>query len=116
MGEVSGRIADFTIITTDNPRSEDPESIINDIENGIKKTNGTYIKITDRRSAIKYAVENAKPGDIIVIAGKGHETYQIFKDKTIHFDDREVVRELIDELFNNNAIGQRRQTNAVDEL
>ncbi len=116
MGEVSGRIADFTIITTDNPRSEDPESIINDIETGIKKTNGTYIKITDRRSAIKYAVENAKPGDIIVIAGKGHETYQIFKDKTIHFDDREVVRELIDELFNNNAIGQRRQTNAVDEL
>ncbi|HOJ10802.1 MAG TPA: UDP-N-acetylmuramoyl-L-alanyl-D-glutamate--2,6-diaminopimelate ligase [Clostridiales bacterium] len=97
MGEVSGKIADFTVITSDNPRSEDPAAIINDIETGIKKTEGKYIKIVDRREAIRYAIESAKPEDIIVIAGKGHETYQIFKDKTIHFDDREVVREILSE-------------------
>jgi UDP-N-acetylmuramoyl-L-alanyl-D-glutamate--2,6-diaminopimelate ligase len=98
MGEVSGKIADFTIITSDNPRSEDPLAIINDIETGIKKTDAKYIKIVDRREAIKYAILNAKPDDIIVIAGKGHETYQIFKDKTIHFDDREVAKEILEEI------------------
>jgi len=100
MGEVSGRLADFTIITSDNPRSEDPLAIMNDIETGIKKTDGKYIKIVDRREAIKYAIEHALPNDVIVIAGKGHETYQIFKDKTIHFDDREVVREILNEINN----------------
>lgn len=95
MGEISGEIADFTIITSDNPRTEDPESIINDIEAGIGKTSGKYIKITDRRQAIKFALENARDGDIIILAGKGHETYQQFKDKTIHFDEREVVAELL---------------------
>lgn len=98
MGEISGRIADFSILTSDNPRTEDPEKIINDIEAGIVKTNGKYIKITDRRQAIKYALENAIDGDIIVLAGKGHETYQQFKDKTIHFDEREVVDQLLVEL------------------
>jgi len=97
MGEVSGKIADFTIITSDNPRTEDPLAIVNDIEIGIKKTEGKYIKIVDRKEAIRYAIENAKPDDIIIIAGKGHEPYQIFKDKTIHFDDREVVREILGE-------------------
>lgn len=98
MGEISGNLADFTIITSDNPRTEEPEKIINDIEAGIKKTNGKYIKITDRRQAIKFALENAQPKDVIVLAGKGHETYQQFKDKTIHFDEREVVSELLTEL------------------
>lgn len=98
MGEISGRIADFTIITSDNPRTEEPVSIINEIEAGIKKTEGEYITIVDRREAIKYALENARAGDVVVLAGKGHETYQTFKDKTIHFDEREVVREVIEEL------------------
>jgi UDP-N-acetylmuramoyl-L-alanyl-D-glutamate--2,6-diaminopimelate ligase len=96
MGEVSGKIADLTIITSDNPRSEDPLSIINDIEVGINKTDANYIKIIDRYEAIKYAILNAKPNDVIVIAGKGHETYQIFKDKTIHFDDREAAKEILE--------------------
>ena len=98
MGIISGSIADFTIITSDNPRTEEPERIITDIEVGIQKTNGKYIKIADRRQAIKFALENAQEGDIIVLAGKGHETYQLFKDKTIHFDEREVVDELLKEL------------------
>ncbi|HEY5585175.1 MAG TPA: UDP-N-acetylmuramoyl-L-alanyl-D-glutamate--2,6-diaminopimelate ligase [Ruminiclostridium sp.] len=98
MGTISGNIADFSIITSDNPRTEEPEKIINDIEVGMQKTNGKYIKITDRRQAIKFALENAQDGDIIILAGKGHETYQQFKDKTIHFDEREVVDELLVEL------------------
>jgi UDP-N-acetylmuramoyl-L-alanyl-D-glutamate--2,6-diaminopimelate ligase len=98
MGEISGKISDFTIITSDNPRTEEPEAIVKEIEEGIKKTNSEYITIVDRREAIKYALETARPKDVIVLAGKGHETYQIFKDKTIHFDEREVVREILDEI------------------
>lgn len=100
MGEISGHIADFTVITSDNPRTEDPEAIINDIEEGIKKTGGRYIRIVDRREAIKYAIDNALAGDVVVLAGKGHETYQVFRDKTIHFDEREVVAEILDEGIN----------------
>jgi len=98
MGRISGRIADFTIITSDNPRTEEPLAIVRDIEEGIKDTEGKYTTIVDRREAIKYALSNAQPGDVIVLAGKGHETYQTFKDKTIHFDEREVVREILKEL------------------
>ncbi|HOQ76319.1 MAG TPA: UDP-N-acetylmuramoyl-L-alanyl-D-glutamate--2,6-diaminopimelate ligase [Thermoclostridium sp.] len=98
MGEVSGRIADFTIITSDNPRTEEPMQIIRDIEEGIKKTDGRYTVIEDRTEAIRYAMENAECGDIIVLAGKGHETYQIFKDKTIHYDEREIVENILKEL------------------
>ncbi|SCW64344.1 UDP-N-acetylmuramoyl-L-alanyl-D-glutamate--2,6-diaminopimelate ligase [Paenibacillus tianmuensis] len=79
MGEISGRIADFTIITSDNPRTEEPYAIIREIEEGIKKTGAEFIAIVDRREAIKYSIINAKPEDIIILAGKGHETYQIFK-------------------------------------
>lgn len=114
MGEISGRVADFTIITSDNPRSEDPLSIINDIETGIKKTDAKYIKIVDRREAIKYAISNAKFDDVIVIAGKGHENYQIFKDKTIHFDDREVAREILEEIGQGRCIGGK--NNADDKM
>ena len=95
MGRISGDIADFTIITSDNPRTEEPQKIIEDIENGIKDVTKNYVTITDRRDAIKYAIDNSQYGDIIVLAGKGHETYQIFKDKTIHFDEREVVSEIL---------------------
>ncbi len=95
MGEIAGKLAGFTIITSDNPRSEEPEAIIKEIEEGIKRTGSEYIIISDRRSAIEYCIKNAKENDIILIAGKGHETYQIFKDRTIHFDDREVAREAL---------------------
>jgi UDP-N-acetylmuramoyl-L-alanyl-D-glutamate--2,6-diaminopimelate ligase len=98
MGKISGEIADLTIITSDNPRTEDPAGIIKDIVQGIKLTGGQYIIIQDRTEAIRYAMDNAESGDIILLAGKGHETYQIFRDKTIHYDEREIVREILDEL------------------
>lgn len=95
MGETAGKFADFTIITSDNPRSEDPESIVRDIEKGIIPTGADYICIVDRREAIEYAIKNAREGDVIILAGKGHETEQIFADRTIHFDEREIVREIL---------------------
>ncbi len=98
MGEISGKIADFTIITSDNPRTEEPLSILKDIEEGIKNTGNAYIIIEDRTEAIRYAIKNSKPQDIILLAGKGHETYQMFKDKTIHYDEREIVRDILKEL------------------
>lgn len=98
MGETAGKYADFSIITSDNPRSEDPASIVADLEAGIKPTGAPYICIVDRREAIRYAITHALPGDVIILAGKGHETYQILKDKTIHFDEREVVRDILNEL------------------
>ena len=91
MGEVSGEYSDLTIITSDNPRSEDPASIMKDIETGIRRTNGNYVKIEDRGAAIQFAVRTAKRGDLVVIAGKGHETTQTFKDKVICFDDVDVA-------------------------
>lgn len=97
MGEISGRIADFTIITSDNPRTEDPLRILADIEEGIKNTDGKYIVIEDRTEAIRYAMNNAEKDDIIVLSGKGHETYQIFRDKTIHYDEREIVENILRE-------------------
>lgn len=96
MGKTAGEHADFTIITSDNPRSEEPLSICRDIEEGIKETNGKYICIVDRRQAIEYAICNALPGDVIILAGKGHETEQIFKDHTIHFDERQVVAQALE--------------------
>ncbi|HHW70956.1 MAG TPA: UDP-N-acetylmuramoyl-L-alanyl-D-glutamate--2,6-diaminopimelate ligase [Clostridiales bacterium] len=95
MGEVAGKYSDICIITSDNPRSEDPISIIEDIVPGIKKTKCPYVIIEDRRKAIEYALKIAQKGDVVILAGKGHENYQILKDKTIHFDEREVVAELL---------------------
>jgi UDP-N-acetylmuramoyl-L-alanyl-D-glutamate--2,6-diaminopimelate ligase len=93
MGRVVTGLADYAIITNDNPRSEDPEEIINAIRSGISKNN--YCVIFDRKKAIRQALSIAKSGDIVLIAGKGHEDYQILKDKTIPFDDREVARECL---------------------
>ncbi len=98
MGEISGQIADFTIITSDNPRTEEPIKIIEQIEAGMKKAKGKYIVIDNRRDAIKYAIEMANKRDIIVLAGKGHETYQEINGKKNHFDEREIVREIIKEM------------------
>ena len=91
MGEVAGNKSDFTIVTSDNPRTEDPSVIIGHIVSAIEKTPGEFITVQDRAEAIHKAIEIAAPGDIVLIAGKGHEDYQIFKDKTIHFDDAEVA-------------------------
>ncbi|MFC1592452.1 UDP-N-acetylmuramoyl-L-alanyl-D-glutamate--2,6-diaminopimelate ligase [Candidatus Omnitrophota bacterium] len=93
MGKVATELADYAVITTDNPRGEDPVKIIEDIISGISKKN--FEVVADRREAIKQALCLAKKDDIILLAGKGHENYQIFKDKTIHFDDREVAREFL---------------------
>ena len=98
MGEISGKMADYTIITSDNPRFEEPEDIMNDIETGIKKTTGEYIKIPDRGEAVKYALQNAKAGDIIVLAGKGHEDYQEIKGVKYHQTDRELVEKAVESL------------------
>ena len=97
MGEVSGRMADFTIITSDNPRYENPEAIMDDIEVGMKKTTGKYIRITDRKEAIAYAIRHGKPGDIIVLAGKGHEDYQEINGKKYPMDERVLIRDVLAE-------------------
>lgn len=96
MGEIASGLADVCVVTSDNPRKEDPNAIIEEIMAGIDTRNGKPVEaITDRESAIKRAMEMACPGDMVVIAGKGHETYQEFADHTIHFDDREVVKEIL---------------------
>lgn len=95
MGEVAARWSDVVIVTSDNPRTEDPEAIIADIEVGLRRVGKPYLKIVDRREAIWRAIEEARPGDLVLLAGKGHETYQIVKDQTIPFDDRQVAREAI---------------------
>ena len=98
MGEVSGRMSDFTIITSDNPRFEEPQAIIDDIVTGIKKTDGEYITICDRKEAIKYAIEHGRPGDVIILAGKGHETYQEIKGVKYDMDERVLIQEVLEEL------------------
>ena len=95
MGEVSGNLSDYTVITSDNPRKEEPDAIIQDIVTGISKTNGKYEIEPDRSKAIRLAVDMAEDGDTVLIAGKGHEDYQIFADRTIHFDDCEQAREAV---------------------
>ena len=99
MGEIAGRYADYAIITSDNPRSEDPQAIIREIEVGIeaRPPRWGYHAVADREQAIREAIGRARKGDVVVIAGKGHETYQIFRDRTIHFDDREVARQALGE-------------------
>ena len=98
MGEISGRIADYTFITSDNPRTEDPQKIVEQIEEGIKKTKGNYKVIVDRKEAIKEAIQMATKRDIVVLAGKGHEPYQEINGVKHSFDERIIVREIIEEL------------------
>ena len=97
MGEVSGRLADFTIITSDNPRFEEPQAIIDDIKVGMAKTQGKYIEICDRKEAIAYAIDHGQPGDIIVLAGKGHEDYQEIKGVKYPMDERVLIAEILKE-------------------
>ena len=98
MGEISGRIADYTIITSDNPRTEDPNKIVKQIEEGIKKTNGKYEVVVDRTEAIEHAIKMANKRDIIVLAGKGHEPYQEINGEKHPFDERIIVNEIIDKM------------------
>lgn len=98
MGEVSGRLADFTIITSDNPRFEEPLAIIEDIKVGIRKTTGKFVEIPDRKEAIRYAITHGEPGDIMVLAGKGHEDYQEIKGVQYPMDERVLIREILEEM------------------
>ncbi len=95
MGQVAASLSDLVIVTSDNPRSEDPLQVINDVMVGVRRADTRVIVEPDRAIAIRKAVDEARSGDFILLAGKGHETYQIFKDRTIHFDDREVAREVL---------------------
>ena len=97
MGTIAASLSDVCVVTSDNPRTEDPQKIIEDILAGTIGGHAETLVEPDRRKAIQIAVETARPGDFVMIAGKGHETYQILKDRTIHFDDREVVREFLEE-------------------
>ncbi len=96
MGKIAGELSDFCVVTSDNPRTEEPSEIIRDVLVGISETNCEYVVVENRFEAIEYALDNAKKNDIILLAGKGHETYQILKDRTIVFDEREIVQKLID--------------------
>jgi UDP-N-acetylmuramoyl-L-alanyl-D-glutamate--2,6-diaminopimelate ligase len=89
MAAAAEELSDWTLITSDNPRREDPEEIIRDVEAGMRRTN--FEKITDRENAIRHAIDIARPGDIVLIAGKGHENYQEFADRRIAFDDADVA-------------------------
>lgn len=96
MGEVSGRLADLTVITSDNPRFEEPQDIMDDIVTGIQKTDGAHIEICDRREAIAYVIHNGQPGDVIVLAGKGHEDYQEIRGRKYPMDERVIIQEILD--------------------
>ncbi len=98
MGEVSGNLADLTVITSDNPRFEEPQAIIDDIRTGIAKTDGKYVEIIDRKEAIRYVIEHGRPGDVIVLAGKGHEDYQEICGVKHPMDERVLIAEVLEEL------------------
>ena len=95
MGEIAGKLSDYCIVTSDNPRTEDPSDIIKDILAGISKTDCEYTVVENRFDAIEYALDNARENDVILLAGKGHETYQVLKERTIVFDEREIVLKLL---------------------
>jgi UDP-N-acetylmuramoyl-L-alanyl-D-glutamate--2,6-diaminopimelate ligase len=104
MGAAAGELSDFVVLTSDNPRSEDPLAIMNDAMVGLQRYDIAYVAEPDRQKAIRRALEEARAGDIVLLAGKGHETYQILRDQTIPFDDREVARRVL------NGFGYRRTT------
>ena len=95
MGMAAAELSDFVVLTSDNPRSEDPLAIMNDAMVGLRRFDTPHVAEPDRGKAIQLAIQQAQPGDVVLLAGKGHETYQILKDRTIHFDDRETAREVL---------------------
>jgi UDP-N-acetylmuramoyl-L-alanyl-D-glutamate--2,6-diaminopimelate ligase len=98
MGMAAGEASDFVVLTSDNPRSEDPLAIMNDAMVGLRRFDTPHVAEPDREKAIRIALNEAKPSDIVILAGKGHETYQVLKDRVIHFDDRETARAILREL------------------
>src|SRR5205807_8531679 len=102
MGHAAAENSDLVILTSDNPRSEDPLDIMNDAMVGLRRFDTPYLMEPDRTLAIQRAIEQAQPGDVVILAGKGHETYQVLKEGRIHFDDREVARQLL------NSFGYRK--------
>jgi UDP-N-acetylmuramyl-tripeptide synthetase len=98
MGEISARLSDYSVLTSDNPRTEDPAEILKEVEAGVSPVTNKYEMHVDRREGIFAAIKMAQKGDTVVIAGKGHEDYEIFKDRTIHFDDTEVAVEALNSL------------------
>ncbi len=101
MGKGISELADFSIFTCDNPRDEELSAINNDIKEGLKVNDGPYVEIEDRKEAIRYAIENARENDMILLLGKGHENYQEIKGVKYHFDEREAVAEVYRNLENN---------------
>lgn len=97
MGEVSGKLADLTVVTSDNPRDEEPQAIIDDIKIGLAKTNGKFVEIIDRKEAIAYVIDHGQKGDVIVLAGKGHEDYQEIKGKMYPMDERVIIHDILEE-------------------
>jgi UDP-N-acetylmuramoyl-L-alanyl-D-glutamate--2,6-diaminopimelate ligase len=95
MGEAAGRASDVVVLTSDNPRNEDPLLIINDVIVGLQRTPAKCLVEPDRRRAIEIAIDQARPGDVVLLAGKGHETQQVLRDRTIAFDDRDVARSIL---------------------
>jgi UDP-N-acetylmuramyl tripeptide synthase len=95
MGEAAGRLSDVVVLSSDNPRSEDPLKIINDVVVGLQRTPAKVLVEPNRERAVELALEQARPGDMVLLAGKGHETTQVLKDRTIEFDDREVARRIL---------------------
>ncbi len=105
MGDAAAELSDFVVLTSDNPRSEDPLAIMNDAMVGLGRHDTPYVAEPEREKAIRIAIEQARPGDVVILAGKGHENYQVLKDRTIHFDDREVARDVLNSLGHNAADG-----------
>jgi len=95
MGLAAGELSDYVVLTSDNPRSEDPLAIMNDAMVGLSRFDTPHIAEPDRERAIRAAITSAEPGDVVILAGKGHETYQILRDGPIPFDDREVARRVL---------------------
>jgi UDP-N-acetylmuramoyl-L-alanyl-D-glutamate--2,6-diaminopimelate ligase len=95
MGMAAAELSDYVVLTSDNPRSEDPLAILNDASVGVGRFDTPHVAEPDRGTAIRIALQEAQPGDVVLIAGKGHETYQVLKDQTIAFDDRVVAREVL---------------------
>jgi UDP-N-acetylmuramoyl-L-alanyl-D-glutamate--2,6-diaminopimelate ligase len=98
MGEIAGRLSDLAVLTSDNPRGEDPILIMNDVLVGLQRTGRPYVTEVDRETAIHKAISQAREGDVVILAGKGHETSQVLRDKTVPFDDREVARGVLNGL------------------
>jgi UDP-N-acetylmuramoyl-L-alanyl-D-glutamate--2,6-diaminopimelate ligase len=98
MAQAAAEASDYVVLTSDNPRSEDPLNIMNDALVGLRRFDTPHTIEPDRAKAIRAALREARAGDIVILAGKGHETYQVLKDRVIHFDDREVARDVLEEL------------------